>query len=112
MSATSPFWISNNHSGIAWAYDGQGQPAPVGGSLLVKIPVPSGGTPPAAPTGQVFNDTSGFNVSGKPAAFIFASEDGTISEWNLSADPANAIILIDNSASGAVCKGLTLANTK
>ena len=111
MSSTSPFWISNNHSGIASVYNGQGQPAPVGSSLLVRIPVPSGGTPPAAPTGQVFNDTTGFNVSGKPAAFIFASEDGTISGWNPSADPANAIILVDNSVSGAVYKGLAVANT-
>jgi uncharacterized protein (TIGR03118 family) len=91
-------------------YNGQGQPAPAGNALVVKIPVPSGGTPPAAPTGQVFNDTTGFNISGKPAAFIFASEDGTISGWSASADPANAIILVDNSASGAVYKGLALAN--
>src|SRR5712692_6712810 len=33
MSPTSPFWISNNHTGIAAVYDGQGQP-----TLTVKIP--------------------------------------------------------------------------
>src|SRR6266702_2078244 len=44
MSSTSPFWISNNHAGIAAVYDGQGKPA-----LTVKIPVPSGANPPAAP---------------------------------------------------------------
>ena len=71
MSSTSPFWISNNHTGIAAVYDGQGKPA-----LTVKISVSSGANPPAAPTGQVFNDTQGFNVSGKPATFIFATEDG------------------------------------
>jgi len=26
MSSTSPFWISNNHAGIAAVYNGQGQP--------------------------------------------------------------------------------------
>src|SRR6266849_1586934 len=62
MSSTSPFWISNNHSGLAAVYNGQGQPAPAGNPLRVMIPIPSGGTPPAAPTGQVFNDTTGFNV--------------------------------------------------
>jgi len=71
MSPTSPFWISNNHTGIAAVYDGQGKPA-----LTVKISVSSGANPPAAPTGQVFNDTQGFNGSGKPATFIFATEDG------------------------------------
>ncbi len=111
MSSTSPFWISNNHAGIAAVYNGQGQPAPAGSPLRVRIPVPSGGTSPAAPTGQVFNDTIGFNVAGKPASFIFATEDGTISGWNPSADPANSIVLVDNSASGAVYKGLAVANT-
>ena len=110
-SPTSPFWISNNHSGVAGLYNGQGQPFPAGNALVVKIPVPQGGTPPAAPTGQVFNDTTGFSVSGKPALFIFASEDGTISGWSPSADATNAIVLVDNSASGAVYKGLALANT-
>ena len=111
MSSPSPFWISNNHAGIAAVYNGQGQPAPAGSPLRVRIPVPSGGTSPAAPTGQVFNDTTGFNVAGKPASFIFATEDGTISGWNPSADPANSIVLVDNSASGAVYKGLAVANT-
>ena len=111
MSSTSPFWISNNHAGIAAVYNGQGQPAPAGSPLRVRIPVPSGTNSPAAPTGQVFNDTTGFTVAGKPASFIFATEDGTISGWNPSADPANSIVLVDRSASGAVYKGLAIANT-
>jgi TIGR03118 family protein len=111
MSSTSPFWISNNHTGIAAVYNGQGQPAPAGSPLRVRIPVPSGANSPAAPTGQVFNDTTGFNVAGKPASFIFATEDGTISGWNPSADPANSTVLVDRSASGAVYKGLAIANT-
>jgi uncharacterized protein (TIGR03118 family) len=60
----------------------------------------------------VFNDTPAFNASGKPAVFIFATEDGTITAWNPSADPVNAILLIDNSGAGAVYKGLALASTK
>src|SRR4029077_7131701 len=62
MSSTSPFWISNNHSGVAAVYNGQGQPTPAASPIVVRIPVPSGDAHPAAPTGQVFNDTTGFNV--------------------------------------------------
>jgi uncharacterized protein (TIGR03118 family) len=110
MSATSPFWISNNHAGVAVVYNGQGQPTPAASPLVVRIPVPTGDTQPAAPTGQVFNDTTGFNISGQPATFIFATEDGTISGWNPSADRANSIVLVDNSTPGAVYKGLAVAN--
>src|SRR5258706_7577299 len=111
MSSTSPFWISTNHSGVAAVYDGQGQPTPAASPIVVRIPVPSGDTQPAAPTGQVFNDTTGFNVAGPPAVFIFATEDGTISGWNPAADRLNSIVLVDNSTLGAVYKGLALANT-
>jgi uncharacterized protein (TIGR03118 family) len=111
LSATSPFWIPNNHSGTATVYDGQGHPAPSGKPIVVQIPTPLGVTSVAAPTGQVFNDTQAFNASGKPSVFIFATEDGTISGWNPSADPANAILLVDNSPWGAVYKGLALAST-
>src|ERR1043166_8320187 len=46
-SATSPFWVADNHAGLSTLYDGNG----VASSLIVTIPPPSGGTPPAAPTG-------------------------------------------------------------
>ena len=36
MSSTSPFWNSNNHTGIAAVYNGQGQPAPAGSPLRVN----------------------------------------------------------------------------
>jgi uncharacterized protein (TIGR03118 family) len=111
MSASSPFWISNNHSGNATLYDGQGHAVPPASPIVVQIPLPAGGTSPAAPTGQVFNDTQAFVISGTPAVFIFATEDGTISGWNPAIDPRNAILLVDQSASGAVYKGLALATT-
>ena len=111
MSPTSPFWISNNHAGNTTVYNGQGQPTPAASPVVVRIPAPGGGAPLSAPTGQVFNDTPGFMVNGKPAVFLFATEDGTISGWNPAADPQNAILLVDNSGAGAVYKGLALANT-
>jgi len=47
--------------------------------LVVTIPTAKGGTPPSAPTGTVFNFTTGFNVvQGVPAVFIFVTENGTI----------------------------------
>ncbi len=100
---SGPFWIANNHTGVATIYDGAGQPE----SLIVTIPPPPGGAPPSAPTGIVFNPTSGFElVPGAPAIFLFATEDGTISGWNPSVDPTHAILEV---AGFAVYKGLALA---
>lgn len=105
-SATSPIWVSDNREGVATLYNTTGTPQP----LVVTIPPPSGGNPPSAPTGQVFNGGSGFALAqGQPAIFIFATEDGTISGWN-PANPTNAVLVVDNSASGAVYKGLAIGN--
>ncbi len=107
-SPTGEFWVSDNATGLTTLYDGTGAPQ----SLVVTIPAPAGGKGPSAPTGQVFNGSADFVVteSGNsgPAAFIFATEDGTISGWNPSVDVANAVTTIDNSASGAVYKGIAL----
>jgi len=116
-SATSPFWVSDNGTGMTTLYDGSGTPFPVGNPLVVTIPSPSGETEPSAPTGQAFSGgTGGFVISegdkSAPATFLFATEDGTISGWNPSVDPTHAILAVDNSASGAVYKGLTIATTE
>ena len=114
-SATSPIWVSDNNAGVSTLYQGNGTPVP----LIVTIPAPTmkpGGTP----TGTVFNTTaSDFQVQegttkGK-AAFLFATEDGTILGWNPVVDPTHARIAVDNSAvpnsdNGAVYKGLTLGS--
>ncbi len=100
-SATSPFWVSNNGTGVATLYDGAGQPFPVASPLVVTIPRPGGGA--ATPTGQVFNGTTAFNGD----LFIFATEDGTIAGWR-GALGTTAELLVDNSAAGAVYKGLAL----
>src|SRR2546426_988101 len=104
FSATSPFWISDNHSGLSTLYDSSGTAQ----SLVVNIPPPAGGAPPAAPTGIIFNSTTNFIVvSNAPARFIYATEDGTISAWNSG---ANAVLKVDNSASSAIYKGLALGS--
>src|SRR6266487_3022646 len=102
FSATSPFWISDNHSGLSTLYNGSGTPQ----TLVVTVPPNEVGTPPGAPTGIVFNNTTNFIVASNAAArFIFATEDGTISAW---ASGANAVLKVDHSASSAIYKGLAL----
>ena len=121
-SSTSPWWISDNGTGVSTLYDGNGTPvnplSPGASPLVVTIPPPAGGTS-SAPTGNVFNGTSGFvvtegGVSG-PSRFIFATEDGTISGWNPTVDQTHAILAVDRSTVshggfvGAVYKGLAIA---
>jgi uncharacterized protein (TIGR03118 family) len=101
---TSPFWISDNGTGVATLYNGSGIPQPVTPQpLVVTIPPPGGATPPSAPTGAVANTTTDFGG----ARFIFATEDGTIAAWTSG---TNAILQVDNSAAGAVYKGLAIGN--
>ena len=104
-----PFWIADNQTGLSTLYDGQGTIVP----LKVTIPGPGGEPSGAAPTGIVWNGNPlAFHVGTTMSAalFIFATEDGTISAWNSSVNPTNAILEVDNSKSGAVYKGLAVAN--
>jgi uncharacterized protein (TIGR03118 family) len=48
---------------------------------------------------------------GKPAVFLFATEDGTISGWNPGVNPTAAVVKVDNSAQGAIYKGLAIAKS-
>jgi uncharacterized protein (TIGR03118 family) len=108
FSPTSPFWIANNGTGTSTLFNGQGQPFPLASPLVVTIPSPSGAMATAAPTGTVFNGTGMFLLDvGKPALFIFASEDGTISGWNPGVNPTMAVQKV--AKEGAVYKGLALA---
>jgi uncharacterized protein (TIGR03118 family) len=103
----SPFWVSDNGTGVSTLYTADGTVVP----LVVTVPSDAGGQPPSAPTGQVYNPTSGFMVDGvNPALFLFSSEDGTISGWR---GGTSAVLLVDQSPAGAVYKGLALeTNTK
>ena len=114
-SSTSPWWVANNNSGTSTLHNGTGQIIPINGNGIVTIPPPKNapaGTI-AAPTGTVFNGSTDFVLpapNSKPAAFIFATEDGTISGWN---GGPSAVLAVDNndngSANGAVYKGATTA---
>jgi uncharacterized protein (TIGR03118 family) len=115
--AGGPFWISDNATGLSTLYAGDGTIQ----NLAVTIPCPphpaqdSNCPANATPTGIVWNPTTNpmtaFLVPGTniPAAFIFATEDGTISAWAGGLTPANnAVLAVDNSQTGpgAVYKGL------
>ena len=124
--AGSPFWVNDNVTGCSTLYAGDGTTVP----LQVSIPLPGNvvapgschavdannppNPTPAAPTGIVWNPSAQFVVPGTklPAAFIFATEDGTLSAWAGGLNPFNvAVLAVDNSANptaatGAVYKGL------
>ena len=105
-SSGSPWWVSDNGTGLSTLYDGAGAIVP----LVVTIPPPMGGTPPSAPTGTVYNFTKRFALKpGRPAVFLFVTEDGTIAGWNPGVDPTNAVTKVDNSKQGAIYKGCAIA---
>jgi uncharacterized protein (TIGR03118 family) len=105
------FWVSDNGTGLSTLYDGLGDVIPA----VFTVPPPAGSVAHAAPTGIVISYAGGFLVPGTqiPAAFIFATEDGTISAWagGLPTNPSSAVLAVDNSASGAVYKGLEFGTT-
>jgi uncharacterized protein (TIGR03118 family) len=100
-SATSPFWVSDNGTGVSTLYDGSGSKQ----ALTVTIPSPGGSGGAARPTGQVFNGGAGFHGD----RFLFATEDGTIAGWR-GALGTSAELVVDNSGAGANYKGLAIGS--
>jgi uncharacterized protein (TIGR03118 family) len=99
----TPWWVSDNGSGLSTLYDGGGTKL----GLVVTIPHASE-TATGNPTGVVFNGSlTDFLVNGQPARFIFVSEDGTISAWN-STTGTNAV-RVNTPSKDAVYKGATIA---
>jgi len=98
---STPFWVSDNGTGKATIYRGDGTKL----GLVVTIPPPAGSAPgdTAAPTGTVFNGTSGFMGD----RFLFASENGTITGWQASLG-TTAAVRVDLSAADNVYKGLAI----
>ena len=103
-SATSPWWVADNGTDSSTLYNGS-----TGAKLSLRVSVPS------APTGVVFNGGAGFVVTSGSASgaarFIFATEQGTILGWNPAVAATQAVVGVDNSAGGAVYKGLAIAST-
>jgi uncharacterized protein (TIGR03118 family) len=117
-----PFWLNENGSGQSALFNGDG--TGFGGAnpaLAVTIPPPGGASGTSSPTGIVANTSFSFALANSsPALFIFATEDGTISAWNLADGvPGTAELKVDNSMKacanggpGAVYKGIALGETR
>ncbi|MFO0893065.1 MAG: TIGR03118 family protein [Isosphaeraceae bacterium] len=100
---TTFFWVSNQGSDTSTLYNTAGQPQ----ALVVSIPTTGSG--PQGPTGQVFNGTGSatdFLLSnGNAARFLFANLNGTISGWN-----GGAAAQIVASATSAIYTGLAIGS--
>jgi len=114
-SAGSPWWVSDQGSGWSTLYDGKGNIE----GLKVLIPTAGNGPDsatgvngPGQPTGIVYNgSTDGeFQVGGWPSLFIFDTLDGTISGWAPQTNKNQAILAVDNSASGAQYTALAITS--
>ena len=99
FTATSPFWVSDNHTNHATLYTG----TPSITALVVSVP--------GGPTGQVGNpNTSAFLLrNNQPApSFIFDTQAGTISAWN---GGAGTTAITEYSNSAASYTGLALGTS-
>jgi uncharacterized protein (TIGR03118 family) len=106
-SATSPWWVSDNGTDKSSLYTGDG-------TVLAFAPTVEGG-----PTGVVFAGIQGSFLVGttadpsdlRPAAFIFASEDGKIRAWHGNGPPntSMAALVTADLNDGAIYKGLAIA---
>ena len=113
----SPWWISDNGTGFSSLYNGAGNIIP----LDVSIPRSNPTTGPfkaGTPTGTIANSspTDFLIAPGKPAAFLFATIDGTISGWNPAVGvpaggtpPSQHSVIMVKTSDGSVFTGLTSA---
>lgn len=98
----TPFWISDNGSGLSTLYQVTNDPAsglPTVMKLGLQVIIPGDGSV----TGQIMNNTGGFHGD----AFLFVNEDGTISGWR-NALGTNAQTLVPGITNN-VYKGVTLS---
>jgi uncharacterized protein (TIGR03118 family) len=105
----SPWWVSDERTGLSTLYNGAGAKQ----SLIVTIPPADPNnkkTPTGTPTGTIFNgsQTDYLLAPGKPAVFLFSTNDGTIVGWN-PAVAATLGVIVAKSADGSSYTGLTSA---
>ena len=107
-------WVANNGTQSSTLYDGNGKAQPHANPLIVGFPAVAAGAA-FNPTGIVYNGSpTQFLVTAggqsAAAAFIFAGEGGAIAGWAPQVSPTSALTVYTD-ASGAVYKGLTLAQS-
>jgi len=117
LPAGTPFWISDNASGLEtlYAVNAAGTSASIV-PLVVTVPNAPSQPAPGSPTGVMFNGNPNvFDVTpGNAAIFLWVTEDGTVQGWNPNVQLHSGIIKVDNSEkpnarNGAVYKGSTIA---
>lgn len=98
---TSPIWVSDNGTDRSTLYS-----SATPGTIVPLVVSIEGG----APTGTVFNGTSGFVLSANgisaAARFLFAGENGDITAWNPTVTGTTAVRVTHTA--GALYKGLAL----
>ena len=95
---TTPWWIADNGTDKSTLYNGAGVPQ----ALVVNVH--------NAPTGTVFNSTTGFALpSGGLARFLFDTEEGKVLGWN-PAQGTSSVVVADLHDDGSY-KSLAIAAT-
>ena len=100
MSAGSPFWVSSNGGGTSTLYRVDPVTQAVT-KVALTVTIPGAGNP----TGQVFNTLGAGQFNGN--AFLFVSEDGTVSGWRGSLGTSAEVL----GSVSAVYKGAAYAST-
>lgn len=116
-SSGSPWWVSDNGTGVSTLYNGAGAKQ----GLVVTIPKsdPADNTfPHGTPTGILFNGsaTDFLLTPGKQAVFLFSTLDGTIAGWNPNVGntpgvpgPSTNAVTAARTHDGSIYTGLTAA---
>jgi uncharacterized protein (TIGR03118 family) len=111
-TADGRFIISANGSGAELTLNARG--ATVARAVIDPPPL---GSPPGtttSPNGTVLNTTSDFVISddgrSAPATVIASTEDGTLVAFNPKVDRTHAVLVADQSATGAVYKMLAMGS--
>ena len=99
----SPWWISDQRTGLSTLYNGAGTKQ----GLVVTIPAAKPGAT-GSPTGTIYNgSTTDFLLApATPAKFLFSTLDGLIVGWN---NPAAGAMVVATASKGSVYTGLTSA---
>jgi uncharacterized protein (TIGR03118 family) len=116
VNPNGDFWVSNAASGTVTLYRGDVNGTPLSMDAPVITVPHATGLAQGEPSGQVFNNTTDFAVSGPgsagPALFIFAGLDGTI-----SAEPSSyngnltSQAVLEVTTPGAIYTGLALGSS-
>ena len=108
QSPASPIWVSDNGPNLATLYRTDGANSPVA-KVPLTVSIPGEGV-----TGQVFNPTTGFEISAggvtRASLFIFDTESGDVAGWNSAVPPPapSTVAQVGAHIDGAVFKGLAM----